>query len=378
MQPASVDPSTRAEPSISGSGVGAAPAAGRLDYVDGLRGLAALLVVFYHAGHFFFGFDKPDRGPILGLVSTWHIGVAIFLVLSGFCIGLPYLRRDLYRVEVRSFALRRALRILPPYYLVMIPLAALTLLPAYQMRGKAPTDHPDFVLHLLMLHNLFAENITRISGQFWSLALETQLYVAFPLLMLLARRPWAMFAATVAIAALWHNVVGRFADVSTPDKLFTFRVSVFAMLPAFAMGIMAAAAVAKGRHWPRAAGAAGLLALVACFGLGQSVLDFVPLYYLASLAAALLLGSELPRAVLSSLSYRPLVRIGEVSYSLYLIHNAILGAAGAILQKRLDGPALAVAAILASAACVVLAFPCFRLIEKPFIDLHRRIQKKAA
>src|SRR6186713_3008000 len=92
----------------------------RLEYLDGLRALAAIYVVLFHAGVGFLDSERPLAGFARTLqrgLSYGHDAVAVFIVLSGYCLMLPVARADGQFVRgVPNYFARRAWRILPPYF----------------------------------------------------------------------------------------------------------------------------------------------------------------------------------------------------------------------------------------------------------------------
>ncbi len=171
-----------------------------LDAVDGLRGMAALLIVVYHC---FTNVDSPEWRPILGvnllrpLTDGW-CGVNLFLVLSGFCLYWPFARNPQRRMSYASHMKRRSLRILPAYY------ASLLLVPAMYLLMRCcgasvdldgPRSWTDAILHLTMLHSFSAEAFSSWNGVTWSLGLEWCWYLLFPL--------------AVWIAEARHRISGR-------------------------------------------------------------------------------------------------------------------------------------------------------------------------
>ena len=148
--------------------------------LDLLRALAIIVVVVYHAA--LFGFKLPGRVDRFG----W-IGVDLFFVLSGYLIGgqlLAPLARD-QRIKLGRFFTRRALRIMPAYFVV---LAIYFLLPSWR---EYPEMSQPLWKFLLSVQNIALHGGTAFSHA-WSLAVEDQFYLALPFLLLfLYRRPRA-------------------------------------------------------------------------------------------------------------------------------------------------------------------------------------------
>src|SRR5438067_7057279 len=98
------------------------PSFPHLDFLDGLRALAAIYVLLHHAWLQIWEWHLP--GPFTRRLTGWlyfgHFGVVVFIVLSGFCLMLPVVRGDgTLRGGAKTFFQRRALRILPPYYVAI-------------------------------------------------------------------------------------------------------------------------------------------------------------------------------------------------------------------------------------------------------------------
>ncbi|MCA1596629.1 MAG: acyltransferase family protein, partial [Chloroflexi bacterium] len=112
----------------------------RLDYLDGIRGLAALFVVFHHVWRQSFHAAAPEIPPwwlaFASTLSAGHYGVAVFIVLSGFCLMLPVAKSADGRIPggVAAYLKRRSRRILPPYYAALaFSLAALAIIPGLRV-----------------------------------------------------------------------------------------------------------------------------------------------------------------------------------------------------------------------------------------------------
>jgi len=193
------------------------PTKRRLDYVDALRGAACAWVLLHHT----FATDMVPGGmwfyPIhtLSVVSDigW-LGVNLFLVLSGFCLFYPLAARYELRdipLNLRTFAKRRAMRILPPYYIALFILSIFEIISFRYAQGywdfqRGVNTPKDLLVHLLMIHNFSHHTVGSVSTAFWSLALESQLYVIFPLLVWCLRKFGlkSILAITLLISVMWQ------------------------------------------------------------------------------------------------------------------------------------------------------------------------------
>lgn len=314
----------------------------RLGFVDSMRALAALYVVLSHMVTEVWQYNNPPAGLTSALTvpfSYGHYAVSVFIVLSGFSLMLPVARRGgRMPWSVAGFFWRRARRILPPYYCAM----ALSLLLIWLFVGQKTGTHWDvslpvtgrsILVHLLLIQNLSFTDSTTINHAFWSIAMECQIYLVFPLLVLLFRR-YRPVLSTILIVGLslallfWLTLtwVGRLPYYAG----FTFVPQYFGL---FAIGMCAACAytapsslalrLGKWRVWEA-------LALV-CFVILALTVNTWPIYILDLLTAlsavGLLLAAARPdvrNPVRAALEWRPLVWIGGFSYSVYLIHAPLV------------------------------------------------------
>lgn len=350
----------------------------RLDFIDGLRGLAILMVIERHLYMEIYNMGLPRWADVMGL---GYLGVHLFLLLSGFCIAWGFVGPRPRDMTLREFAGRRATRILPTYYVVL----------AFFLFLALPMSAGEFgwqlATHLLMVHNLFEETTLAINGVFWSLALECQLYVAFPLLLEGFRRRGIAFTLTVvfmlqmAYRVLVANTVG---DAYTS----TYAWAVFGRLFEFTLGMWAAVLVTQttrqefSRRWrtalPLLCLLCGALALLAkrSFGLYAPLTD---LGWSLAFFFLLLSGSVAHSPLHRLLCWRPLVWTGVISYSVYLMHTFPLSRLAhsvrpyfAPLPMLLLGNALVVSGVL------VFCYGFYRLIEKPSVDYFARKRRAAA
>ena len=163
----------------------ARPAA-RLHGLDGIRGVAALFVVLHHCWLLSFPGYPSNTGPWwLGWLIYGHFAVVVFIVLSGFSLSIAPARSGWQLRSVREFARRRAWRILPPYWAAL----AFSLAVAWWVVAQPNTDEPtakSVAVYGFLVQDIFGSPSP--NGAFWSIAIEAQLYLLFPLLLLVRRR----------------------------------------------------------------------------------------------------------------------------------------------------------------------------------------------
>ncbi|WP_260478193.1 acyltransferase [Nonomuraea sp. WAC 01424] len=349
----------------------------RLAGLDGLRGLAALFVVLHHCWLLSFpGFPVNDAPWWTGWLLYGHFAVVVFIVLSGFSLAVSPARSDWRLGSLPTFFNRRAWRILPPYWaaLAFSLVIAWTVIP--QPGQQAPTGQ-SVLFYGLLLQDVFGSPSP--NGAMWSIAVEAQLYLVFPL-MLLVLRKWGA-AVMLGAVTLIVVAVGALAPYVPAVDLLMRLTPQFAAL--FAVGAVCAGVVRArertGRlpwHWFAAAAALPVLTLVVVAGPVWVVGHFFWVDLTVGPAAGLLLAGVAtgrPGWLVRLLDTRPVRRLGSFSYSLYLIHAPLV-----VMINRLvvaprvppGMPAFLLTLALAVPASVVAAWLFASVFELPF-QRHR-------
>ena len=247
---------------------GQPPQRQRLAGLDGVRGLAALYVVVFHIFLRAFPGYPVDHAPFW---ASWFIygrfAVVVFIVLSGFSLALSPARHG-WRLDAGiRFAQRRARRILPAYWAAL----AFSLAVAWLIIPQPGQGAPD--LGSVLANGLLVQNFAPAhlpNGAFWSMAVEAQLYVAFPPLLLMVRR-WGAMAMLTAVTLVVATVGVVGPHVSRLDTFLIHSPPELAAL--FALGVLTAGVVRAGaarRSWPwgwlALAGTAPVAATIWCQG----------------------------------------------------------------------------------------------------------------
>ena len=366
------------------------PSAPRLHFIDGLRGLAMLMVLLYHC--WLFG-GAWAVGVTLGkhelnfaqILSFGHIGVNLFLVLSGFCLYWPFVKAGKRREPTLwEFAQKRCRRILPPYYVTLLIFGGLAMIPAWQHHSLPEMGYVVrwLMFHAVMLHNLRPEYVSNLNGSLWSLGLEFQLYILFPVLVEAYRR---FNARGVLLVVLAFCTAYRFFLVRgnyLPDDSagYVLAYSVFGRCFEFALGMFAAALVSRWHTEQKSplCWTDGLLPLILVpaaildgrHGHFQTLTDAM---WGLVFAALLLAGSRPGGLAHRALSGRALVSLGIFSYSVYLIHLPLVMALGdySIAHFSNTGQVL-FALLLVAPLMIALGYVFFLLFERPFLNAPRR------
>lgn len=318
----------------------------RQDHLDGMRAAASLYVVLFHA---VMGFPRGELSGlwrVLKRASAFgHEAVAVFIVLSGYCLMLPVVRRGGDRLprSLGNFFARRAFRILPPYYVTVT--LSLLLIANVRVLGQSGSGTiwddslPGFgwgpvVSHLLVIHNWFPTWAFQIDGPLWSVATEWQIYFFFPLLLLPVWRRFGLGVAVAVALALGYAplfVVPKSAATAIPWYLALFTLGMGAA------AIVHASRAAEQRlreavPWGLVCAFLWAVSFVGGWGFGSIwfhakpltdlLLGFATAAFLVN--AALELGQGKPRLITRCLASRPAVALGHMSYSLYLTHLPVL------------------------------------------------------
>lgn len=381
----------------------------RLASVDVLRGLAVLAVVITHLPFSTALSAVADAGgshsALPPSVTQWTsygmYGVHLFLVLSGFCIHLRWVRtgRDDASIDFVPFWKRRLHRLYPPYFVALIAtLAALfvfhgVLHHTWRSGIAAAVGYSslgalglDLVLLLLLMQNINGAADRVGNAPFWSLALEEQLYMLyFPLLYLRKRFGWAVtFAVTLATSLTWRLLLPLFPWKSTihwtllgPSRWFEWMLGALAVEAHFGrvqvprwvrspLHIVAAGALAIASDPPHHWAGVSHASIFADLAFG---------WFFFSLTHAVTMSARAENLVRNTALFRVLVSVGVASYSIYLTHEPVLVVAKWIgLKARLNVPLVLG---LRFALAIAIGYAFHYLVERRFIDASRPSKKAA-
>lgn len=331
---------------MNASGIG-----GYLRHVDGLRGISVLLVVFYHAW--------PETVP------GGFIGVDVFFVISGFLITRLLLAEQVAgKLSYRQFLMRRVRRLWPSFALVLavtLGLGWLLLEPkALADLGRTALSAIGFSSnwYFAFTTDYFNEGLSRnLLLHTWSLAVEEQFYLVYPLVLVLAvkfRR-----GVLLTLGALWGlSFAGVLFFGATSEAFFQTHLRVWELASGALLFCLLESGA--GRKVPEAyrswmGGLGVLIVLLAAFLMPRS------LWWPSALALVPVAGAVLCIAFpWRMLEARWLVGIGLISYALYLWHWPLLQVLQTLTPRPADGVILAT--VLLS---VCLAWLAWRYVEEP-------------
>lgn len=327
------------------------------DDIDGLRAVAVLPVVLFHAG-------------VSGL-SGGYVGVDVFFVISGYLITAILLRGD---ASIVTFYQRRARRILPALFAVLAVVAVLGGI--FMLPNDLAALGKSMVATIAFFSNMF---FWRQAGYFkpevelmpllhtWSLGVEEQFYILFPFVVRYVRHWPARRIATL------FTVLGA---VSLAIAVYGIHMgqtqAVFYLLPTRAWELLAGAFLATNAV-PRieSRGVRGGMAVVGLLGILVPCFTYTAMTPFPGIAAIppvlgaallILAGRDGDHAVRPLIANRPMVFVGLISYSLYLWHWPVM----ALLRYRLVREPTQVEMGLALVVIAALAILSWRFVERPF------------
>jgi peptidoglycan/LPS O-acetylase OafA/YrhL len=357
----------------------------RFAFVDALRGIAALCVVLHHA------FEGGHVTGLMAHLPTWvphllrqqgDVGVAVFFVLSGFVISHSVARSRVTLPFVGRFMLRRSLRLEPPYWLAMVLAICFAHLSARVLPGK---ELPSYSAGQIAAHIFYLQEMLgypAINIVFWTLCQEVQFYLVYVLLLALSRNEPAQpmqgrataltFAVTALISLLWPLGIltdGPWRGSFLPITEGPLRTSFLPLWYGFLLG---SGAYWAWRHPAIAPYYVGYGTILLVAGVLHS--DYFTIA--SALTSFVLWAVAISGRIYAAFSWRWIQMLGAISYSLYLTHNPITGAAfrvGYMVTGR--SPILeAVWWLLATCACLVFAWGVWWLVERPSIRLARHVR----
>ncbi len=373
---------------------------GRVPELDGIRGIAILLIVIVHFGDYAPVQQTTAEQAIRAVIAFGWTGVDLFFVLSGCLITGILLTAKGSPHYFRSFYARRALRILPLYYLSVAGFFWLVLPAAHAQHRGLQLHASEQVWYWLYLSNwriAFDEYAVEPLSHFWSLAIEEQFYLIWPLIVFLVSESkllWVCLAVILGALGLRclpsmqavHAEYSEFLYALTP-----FRMDTLAFGALLALTLRSAKLTRLAQRWLGSAFGLSLFGIGAAMFFAKSVRPFsAPMGAFGYSAVGLLYASIVMFALLrrgsSSLIPRllrhPLLRsLGKYSYAMYVIHWPISLYLTEYFQSNLPWTRGLPAALLCIATGLALSYGLavlsWNLVEKHFLRLRDRFPYSA-
>ena len=350
--------------------------------LDGIRALAVMLVFAAHA------VTIAGAAPRLKGVVPGEFGVTVFFFLSGYLITtlLRMEHAKMGRVSLRAFYLRRVLRIFPPLYLVLFATTALTLVrpvPDLRITLEGVLAQATYLTNYYIVVNGWWTGHAPGTWIFWSLAVEEHFYLLFPLLYLVllrrlpSRQRQALVLAGICAAVLAWRFVLVYAFGAHKDRVYVATdTRIDSIMFGCILGVVANPVLDRtiysDRWWKYVWVPLALIGLLVSFVVNSSGFQWVFAYSLQGIClfplfiAAVRYPNWGPFQLLN-LGWVKFV--GVVSYSIYLMHPAVLWA----MKSSVDSGYIAAA--LALALTLGLAYAIYQVVEKPAGRLRRRLSK---
>ncbi|HEX8650015.1 MAG TPA: acyltransferase [Pyrinomonadaceae bacterium] len=363
---------------------------GRIPELDGLRGLAILLVLIWH---YFIG-QIPSEQALSQYVNTWGrltwSGVDLFLILSGFLIGGILMDARSSPNYFKAFYARRFYRILPLYSLVCLLLwLAVSLSVESHVAGwRSLFEHPlPWYTYATFTQNFWMVQYGSFGagwlGVTWSLAVEEQFYLTLPLIIRYlkrARLPYVL-AAIILIAPLIRALL----YFKLPHGYLAAYILMPCRADSLMLGVVSALLVRSRAGWAFLVAQKRLLSLIlTLLSLGMVMLTlknwgvyslamtsigytWVALFYLCILLIALTQKASLLSRTLRN---RALMWLGAIAYGTYLLHLGVLGLCHGLIRGRepqiasLPDAAVTLLALILTLALATLSWVYF---EKPLV-----------
>jgi peptidoglycan/LPS O-acetylase OafA/YrhL len=350
----------------------------RLPALDGLRGIAVLLIVYFHSMRLI-GDHSLINGVLFQFTESFHIGVDLFFVLSGYLITSILLRERRSENYYKAFYWRRLLRIFPLYYLTVLVLAFVV------PKDLSLSDSPWYIFfasNIYIVHHGFGHAMV---SPLWSVAMEEQFYAVWPFVTRLTKGP--LLPALMTLLFLSQPLV-RFV---LPEYAYTNPLT---RLDGLVFGSLIAVNWSRWRSWFEDKRIAYVSLMLSSAYLLARAFTWDMRFYSKYLVFELLdfslvsicFGTVL--CVALARSCRPLNRLlqnrllcsfGVYSYAIYLFHSMIawpLAKAGLvpwIVQPYLNVLTSLVWATLIAAITWLIAYYSWKLFESPILRFKDRV-----
>lgn len=354
----------------------------RITFVDGLRGIAALLVILFHNGGFWL--KTPDTGYLttfmLNFSSYGYLGVEIFFVISGFSIACSLNSFDLNRDSFTRFLIRRVIRLTPLYYTSILLTFVLALLCKHFITSShQPFPIPSYaslLAHLFYLQDILG--FPEINVVYWTLCIEIQFYIVFGLLVMFFRRLQSCTNQEKSdkftiYYFVFFSLLSYLFPLLKIEKLANISGLFLPYWYMFSTGTIIYWCIRK--LIPRNL----IFIILTCLTLTFLRFDNLELIVSSSTAITIYLASIF-QGLYTWLAAKPFQFLGKVSYSLYIIHTPvaviILSLCNHLTHRtELSNSVFFSCSILIAVICSSILF---FVVESPAIEWSRKIKRSIA
>jgi peptidoglycan/LPS O-acetylase OafA/YrhL len=352
-----------------------------------LRGLAAFGVVLYHVREDLWvgwnalrgsasvtSFDKAAAWlsiptPFLGS------GVILFFLLSGFCISLPYVGNNGRKLNLEEYAIRRFLRIYPPYLIAVVFTLIIELILS-KTQGLQVTSYPVYLAHIFMVQN-YTTGALPTNGVFWTLQVEMELYITFPLVFYILNK-WGSkaligFTGLVSLIAIAFFLMGYEWLVGNFAMYWVIWCAGAVLAKSYANGTLKVPSI-----WLIATGfiSLGIAVILRIRGMNPPNIElFYGYFFLVLLWWGLTTehgwNPHMPKGLVKIFTV-----LGTCSFSLYLIHKPIFRLFGVFWVSHFGSkPVNFLIPLAFSILIVFVAWGFYLLIEAPTHALAKKLAR---
>lgn len=359
----------------------------RISEIDGLRGIAILLVISFHYVNNQLTEVSTTVGRFLYKITSFGwTGVDLFFVISGFLIGGILLRSNKSRSSLQSFFIRRFLRIIPNYYLILIVFGIIFNVKSLEGSIFLTSNQSiPFWSYFLMVHNFYMAALENMGNPAlsvtWSIGIEEQFYLILPFLLILV--PERFIPKMLFFFILLANIMRlNYSSWIPPYVLLPCRAD------SIALGVLLAFIHHKHtlhrwleRYEKHLKVLLGFSLLLMAFlflsfqDLGVTKHTLIAVVF--TIVFAFAMGKE-TGIVKKILSFPLLTYIGKISYSLYLTHYFILGLAHYLCSgkphigiENIEDIYISITALLVS---ISLSIVIFKYLETPIVEYGKRFK----
>ncbi|MDF2522520.1 MAG: hypothetical protein K0R31_161 [Clostridiales bacterium] len=364
--------------------------------LDSLRGLASLTVFFSHAvnmlvisGDFF----KVVSNSVLHIFWDGAAAVILFFVLSGFVLTLPFVGKVEREPEYFTFIIKRIFRIYPAYFFALF---FAIVIKTYFYNRAGIMEFSEFVRqfwgwkmsdltiqsiikHMLMIGPRY--EMGQIDPIIWSLVVEMKISVLFPFVILLVKE--LRSAKTGVMLFLGTVLAYKLSDKGLLGRLPFLDENVYHYFSMFLMGALLAKYKDPLIEWVRKTPpiinififAVGIVLYTGRYSLHELGISYGNYNYVVSVGVGIILiyVIALPQRF-KVLTSRPIKLLGDISYSMYLLHFPILMTVTSIIYAKFGSIKISYAVSLV--LTLVLSYISYKWIELPFQNMGRSLAKK--
>ena len=353
-----------------------------------LRGLAALGIVIFHVRIFLWtGWstirNNPEQYSTFDRLTAWLAlpapllgeGVLLFFVISGFCIHYPFAGQNT-PLDLRKYAIRRFFRIYPPF----VAAVGLSLLAVVYFEWTSPANEP-WLANLLLAHNYLPTINSQISSNIslWSIPTEVEFYLAYPLLLLLWRK-WGPVQSLVLFGTISLLAVGLYFQGYRGMVFCAFTFYILWWSGAFLAELHATGRLPRPRTVMVLLSIALLTTGTIALEQGENLVivqRFLFGGFFVLMVWWFLAYEPIPLSADSKIA-KALLHLGNISFSLYLVHYPLLQVCGLVWEEKMGSKPSNFLVPLAFCGLAVVAAQIFHvLIEKPSHKLARKLANKS-